>query len=123
MNHFFCIEKNSYLIYMKVSLISSFLAFCVNVLVNSQSTTVVGQAANRGQSLTITAANCVALLGTLSAGEKRILTSGDHYGAYSSSKKLAYSSKCVKFFARQAAFGGLSALGTVASGGSWSQSQ
>ena len=120
MNHFFCIEKNSYLIYMKVSLISSFLAFCVNVLVNSQLTTVVGQqAANRAQ----TAANCVALISSLSPVERRILMSGGHYGSYSSSKKLVYSSKCVKFFARQATLGGLAAIGTVVSGGSWSQSQ
>ena len=83
---------------MKVNLISSFLAFCVNVLVNSQLSIVENRAK--------TAAYCSVLISSLSSGERRILNSGGHYGSYSSSKTLQNVSRCIKLFGSQAAFGG-----------------
>jgi len=80
---------------MKVNLIS-LLAFCLNVLVNSQMTVV-------GQSLV--KLNCAALISSLSAGELRIITSGGIHGSYRSSNKLQLVKKCGKFLATPATLG------------------
>lgn len=103
MIHFFCINKNIYLVYMNIKLIS-FLGVFINFLVNSQETEAQYGAIDTvsGSRFTYSLANCVKLIGMLSPRELKHIHHGNAYEAYRGSNKIKTALNCARLLGRAA---------------------